>query len=280
MKKILYFIICLSLIICSCSNPKKNQKLYNIFIGTNATGFDDDSFARAGGKDIKGGVYIFINENPICYYGGFGKAIQVNHWLKTNKNTIHIKGSSSKDIYLKIASMNFKGENFKTIFKKHIVAGDIEIKSFFHLDLNYQLPLFNNSIMYENKDIIKNEIKDTVMILKNNIENRNKEKLIDQLLTGPSIWQTIAYNINWMDNKQFFEDRITEEYVKGTKKIIDFDKNDIKYIFGENAVYVYTGHSDDVLSDTYLFKFSEKEKNDFLPAIKVIKYQDKWIIWQ
>ncbi|KPA19661.1 conserved hypothetical protein, membrane or secreted [Candidatus Magnetomorum sp. HK-1] len=266
-------------LISSCSISSNSTKFYSIFIGTNKEGFEDVSLARASGKEIDGSVFIYLNGNPIAYYGGYGATKQINQWLKMQNNSLEIKGYSSKDLYIKIASYDCFGKNFQIHLKKHIEAGKIKTSDIFQVNVDYKLP-FLDSLILDGKDIIKKEIKKEIDSLKKHIVNKSTEKLLQQLLTGPRLWQSLAYNVDWPAKRSIFEKRVINQLIERDITIIDFKEKDINFLIGTNSVYAYSDIRKDQVLDTYLFKISKNREIEYIPAIKYVKYQNKWIIWE
>ena len=266
-------------IFSSCDISSDETIYYSLFIGTNKVSFDDDSLAMASGKEIKGGIFIYLNGNPIYFYGGFGISKQINQWLKMKNNNLKIEGYSSKDLFIKIASYDRFSKNFKLLFKKHIKAGEIKTSDIFQVNVNYKLPLLE-SFLLDSNDNIKKDIKKKIINLKKDIISKSREKLLSELLTGPGLWQPLAYNVDWAERRSIFEERVINQFIKRNFKIIDFNEKDINVIVGKNSVYAYSGFNNDQGLETYLFKLSNKSGIEYIPAIKYVKYRNKWIIWE
>ncbi len=278
MKKSFITLLCSSLLFTtSCS--KDDKKLYNLFIGTSGNFFHLDSCASAGGNEKIGTNFIYINENPVSFYGGYSYVLQLNQWLKPGTNTFSIKGKSSKDLFIKVASTSLDGRNFKLLFKKHIKAGNIDFKQKFNPEVKYNLPLFKSSIP-DDKNKNKEEISHFLNVIASNID---KKKIWYELIYGRSIWEKEAYAINdWSKQEKIYLDNLRKSFA-GNHTEMTFNKLSLKYLWGKNSVYVYSGIKTDFIPSTYLFtikKYSDnKETLDYSPACQLIKVNGQWKVW-
>ncbi|WP_153304411.1 hypothetical protein [Desulfosudis oleivorans] len=282
MKKTLIIAVLIGLILflsCLNKNRHNNNHNYALFIGTNPNNFEDDSSAAASGKNIKGGLMLYINKNPIHYYTGYGEVISINEWIKPKNNSYSIKGFSSENIYLKIAKINHNNQKISVIDKKYIGSGDIEETGFFSSDINYLLPFFMATINDNEKT--KNDIKEILFNLKMILETKKSRELYDLLLAGPDLWQPMAYNNNWFELKNNYIKRIHTQYYLQGKQKIEFDINNLKMILGENVVYVYSGsYKNEIFKSHYLFKVKGEKEVIYTPVIKFVRYKSKWIVWE
>ncbi len=264
----------------SCQAMSNETKIYAFYIGTNQDGFENNSVASASGEDIAGGIFLYLNGNPVAYYGGYGKMVQVNQWLKKDENSFTLKGVSSKPLYVKVVKYDLNGKDFKVLAKEYVKSGNMKFTGKFKADVDYVLPFFDNSIPKDSKNVEK-DIKREVLHIKTNIENRDSVQLFDQLLSGPAFWQPIAYRINWSEINQTLENRIMEQYVNGDKKIVDFNVSNLNIILGKNSAYVYSGINKDVsIPRAYLFKLMDKNETIDIPPAKFVKLEDKWLLWE
>lgn len=269
-----------SIFIMACSIPSQNNiRIYNLFIGTDGKSFESNSLAIASGTDIDGDIFIYLNGNPISYYGGYGATLQINQWLVPQKNSITIKGLSTKDLFIKVAAFDHKRDNFEVIFKKHIKSGKINTSDYFHTDIDFKLPLFN-SLIPNKRDQVEIEIIEKIKEIKNKIDKKQKDQIVHQLLVGASLWQPMAYKVNWSNNKKMFEDMVIDQFFNSDRNIFDFDDREIKVVYGKNCVYVYSGVTKESAPEAYFFKINNNGKTEYVPAVKFFKYRDKWEIWQ
>lgn len=254
---------------------------YNIYIGTHNDGFDEDDMASASGDAIEGDVLIYINNNCISRYSGYGTTIQINQWLKKGENKYSFVGASSKKIYIKIVKYNSKGKDFKVLAKKTIDSGNIENSGVFKVDSEYSLPLFKSDIPND-RTKVKKELSEMIETIQHLFEEKDRTKLNEILIAGRAIWQPLAYNDNWSVSEPALKKKLYSQYIRGQKKLIKLNPNELKYVFGSNSIYVYSGvFRDEIFRNDYLFKFKKKDNSLFiLPAIKFVWLNNKWIVWE
>jgi len=271
------FLLFLCSFAISCNSQGVCQRYCNIFIGTNSDAFNYE-IPRASGDKIEGHVFIFINNNPVEYYGGYGKTIQVNQWLKPEQNNMRIVGVSSRDLFVKVVSSDVYGGNSMVLAKFQVQKGNVEESFTFNVkNIVGELPLFN-SIISSERSLVKEELTDEVIQLKKDIESNNETEIVRKMLIGPSLWYQIAYNVDWEEIEENLKKRIINLYSHKTKVQIDLNRDELEFVFGENSVYVYSSIGSGNIPAPFLFTV-EGSKKVTVPAVKLIKYNDEWIIW-
>jgi hypothetical protein len=117
--------------------------------------------------------------------------------------------------------------------------------------------------------------------LKQYLEDGDRNALYDKFLRGPSIWQPIAYSVEWKTLKPMLKNKIVMQFITEKIKIVDFEKSKLKFIFGNNSVYVYSGiNRDTSIPVAYLFQMRRKKELIDIPALKFVYIDGEWIVWE
>lgn len=268
-------------VVCSTNATARTQDVFVIAIGTDGRDFDRDSGISASGDEIDGDVQVFVNGNPAIEYRSGGVFKQINHYLKDGVNSVHLQGTSDKDLFVKIGLM--AGAEFKHVVAKREFRPDQVSKRErleFSIDIPYRLPIF----------LAKNRIPappagDTVHPLlerlANGLADRDYEAAATLLTSQTTVWSELAYGQDSAQSARL-QEQAASYYRANQFTYRPPSPESIKVVAGESIVMVYSGVNDDGF-------FRSKTLGEFIvngsetkpvPAMRMVFLDGQWQIWE
>jgi hypothetical protein len=280
-----FLFICVSIIACQNSttdatNLLPEQPRYYMAIGNAEMNLSNKSDIAVGGDDWGGSVIIYINDNPMKIMAFGGILTYLTFYIRPGENTISLKGSASKSIYIKIFEMS------KTLEVKKVLVADMitpdkvsDYKKTVYFDAQYT-PDFYFGTAPLNNDKERVEINNIVRNLYNFLKTQNKAMFNKVATEGTIIRSNMSTSSKSV--KQLKDDIGFFYFSKDAKSFYDYNEEDLKIVSGVRTVLVYCDYYKDFyFNKPYLFRFKKIgwENDRTVPPVILSYVKDRWIVW-
>jgi glutaredoxin-related protein len=280
-----FIFLCVSIIACQGSatdftNLLPERPRYYMAIGNAEMNLRNKSDIAVGGDDWGGSVIIYINDNPMKIMAFGGILTYLTFYIRPGENTISLKGSASKSIYIKIFEMSKTLEVKKVLFADMITPDKVsDYEKTVYFDAQYT-PDFYFGTAPLNNDKERVEIKNIVKNLYNFLKIQNKAMFNKVATEGAILRSNMSKRSKSV--KQLSDDIRFFYFSKDSKSFYDYNEEDLKIVPGVRTVLVYCDYYKDFyFNKPYLFKFKKIGwKNDrTVPPVILSYVKDRWIVW-
>jgi hypothetical protein len=291
-----FILICISFIACrnnsseSTNHLPENPKYYMV-IGNVEMNLENKGDIKVGGGYWGGSVTIYINNNPMKIMTNGGTLTYLTYYIKPGENIISLKGSASKNIYLKIVEMSKPEMNKPMVVKKVFVADKIPPESIngysktITFDTVYT-PSFFEGLAPKKDDKNRMDIESAVNTLYRDLSMQNKSAFFKVAAEGAILrnqGSTRSKSVKQLKDSIYFF-----YFARELDKYNAFNDSELQIVWGDRTVLVFCGYHETKifdesppLIDPYLFTFKQKDSKfeGIIPPVALAYINNRWLVW-
>ncbi len=282
-------LLVLSLLLAACGGPITEPPMVAyLSLGTNPVAvdgsnhFEDDTVLVARGEDIGGRVLISINGNPLLHHSTGGLLTRLNQYLRAGENTISIRGTFDKALYLKIGET--LNDNMQQVVLREKIepqpGGDEQTHEFkFQFSRQQDLSIYKpGNEIPEDREAVKEQITEYARRINKAIDAKDGKALVKLTQLGGLMWIEQAYNAA-PSHVGGARDYLTEYLSENADAMGKIDPDALRYEFGPRIVMVYVGFEPRPPHHAYAMVVDEGNET-VRPALYMAFVDGEWLVWE
>lgn len=287
-------LFCFVLLLCigACDAKRANSKAtdeYFVILGSGPNLVHEPESVphfEPGGNGEE--IVLDLNGHPLLCVWERGYLIGVNQYLRRGDNVLTVSGDFSKTGYLRVAHFR-DGILVKDLATKEIPAGKrdatVDVLNFVSdVDYDFENETIDGSKTVEGQAQIRGELKQRIDQFFRLIDSGSMEGAKKDYYEGYTIYAEKAFG-QPQKEVQAYVDQFTQDkfWLSSEFKVLPPNWADVRFLYGDQSVLVFSGWSDAVQRGTLLRleDQAEKTKGRILNfhALRFVRREGRWVMW-